>query len=184
MPFGWEGEKVRLVPLDKQRHFENCVRWLNDPAVTEWTLMGDFPLTRVMEEEFFERICRENETDVVLAIETLEAEDHIGVLGIHQISFRHGVGVTGTLIGRPSLWGRGFGSDAIRIRSRYAFETLGLRLLLSQVMADNARSLRAIQKNGYQEIGRIPGRFWKRGAYRDSIELMLDRDSWKKHVAG
>jgi hypothetical protein len=41
MAYGWEGEKVRLVPLDKERHAENRFAWLNDPEVTVWTLTGD-----------------------------------------------------------------------------------------------------------------------------------------------
>lgn len=111
MSYGWEGRKVRLVPLDKDRHFDNCVRWINDPDVTQWTLMGDFPLTRVAEEHFFDRMTRPNETDVVFAIETLK-EEHIGLSGIH-------------------------------------------------------------------EIGRIPARWWKRGAYRDAVLVVLHRDEWK-----
>lgn len=178
MPFGWEGEKVRLVPLEKERHFDDCVRWLNDPEVTAWTLIGDFPLTRVAEQDFFDRVSRPNDTDVVFAIETFE-EEHIGMTGIHNISFRHGTGMTGTLIGRKQLWRHGYGSDAIAIRTRYAFESLGLRLLLTEVLVGNVGSLRALQKNGYREVGRIPGRYWKRGAHRDAIQLAIARDEWK-----
>ena len=158
MAFGWEGEKVRLVPLDKGRHFENCVRWLNDPQVTAWTLIGDFPLSRVAEEEFFERMMHENQTDVTFAIETLE-EEHIGVCGIHCINFRDGTATTGSLIGRRQLWGRGYGSDAIAIRTRYAFDVLGLRLLLAEVLAENIAALKALAKSGYREVGRVPRRF-------------------------
>ena len=178
MSFGWEGDKVRLVPLDKERHFENCARWVNDPDVTQWTLMGDFPLTRVAEEDFFDRMTRRNETDVVFAIETLE-EEHIGLSGIHEISFRQGTATTGSLIGRRQLWGHGYGSDSIRIRTRYAFDVLGLRLLLSEVMSDNIGSLKALMRSGYHEIGRIPARWWKRGTYRDAVLVALYRDDWK-----
>lgn len=178
MPFGWEGEKVRLVPLDKERHFENCLRWLNDRDVTRWTLMGDMPLTRLVEEEFFERVMRSNDKEIILAIETLE-EEHIGVTGIHAIDFRNGTATTGTLIGRTQLHGRGLGTDTIAVRTRYAFHTLGLRLLLTEAMIDNVASWRALQKNGYREYGRIPQRYWKRGAYRDAILLMLTREEWQ-----
>lgn len=178
MAFGWEGKKVRLIPLERERHFDNCVRWLNDPDVTQWTLIGDFPLTRLAEEDFFERMAKQNEgSDVALAIETLE-EEHIGVTGIHGINYRHGVGTTGTLIGRKPLWRRGFGTDAIAVRTRYAFEVLGLRLLLSEVMAENIGSLKALAKSGYHEFGRVPGRYWKRGAYRDAVQLLVTRDEW------
>jgi hypothetical protein len=56
--YGYEGQKVRLVPLDRARHFENAVRWLNDPVVTQWTLTGDLPITRLHEEDWFNRMSR------------------------------------------------------------------------------------------------------------------------------
>lgn len=178
MPFGWEGNKVRLVPLDKERHFANCVRWLNDPTITEWTLVGDLPLTNAAEEEFFERVCKDTSTDVLFAIETLE-EEHIGIAGIHSIDYRHGVAITGTLIGRKQFHRRGYGSDAIAIRTRYAFDVLGLRLLLTEVLAGNIGSLKAVQHCGYREVGRTPARWWKRGAYHDSVHLALTHDEWQ-----
>ncbi|MBK9119141.1 MAG: GNAT family N-acetyltransferase [Phycisphaerales bacterium] len=178
--FGWEGEKVRLVPLDRDRHFQNCVRWVNDPYVTEWTLVGDFPITRLQEEAYFERHARQaSPSDVVFAIETLsEEEEHIGLASLHQIDYRHGTAQTGTLIGRRKFWGQGFGTDAIRVRTRYAFEVLGLRLLLSEVMAPNVASLRALAHAGYREVGRIPDRHWKRGAYRDAVLLAHHRERY------
>lgn len=182
MQFGWEGQHVSLVPLEKRYHFNNCVRWLNDPTVTQWTLIGDFPLTRLAEEEFFDRVSHagDQSTDIVFAIETNdENAEHVGVSGFHNINYRHGTAITGTIIGRPKLHGRGLGSDAIAVRTRYAFDVLGLRLLLSEVIAENVASLRALQKSGYREVGRIPARWWKRGAYRDAIILALPRDEWK-----
>lgn len=178
MGYGWEGEKVRLVPLDKEKHFENSLRWMNDPLATEWTLIGDSPLSRLAEEDFFEKMLRQDlkhPTDIVFAIETLEGE-HIGISGVHQINWRDRVATTGTLIGADERRGRGYGSDAARVRLRYVFDVLGLRMLLSEVMADNTKSLKMLQKAGYKEVGRIPRRHWKRGAYRDSVILMIERE--------
>jgi RimJ/RimL family protein N-acetyltransferase len=184
MPFGWTGKKVRLVPLEYEKHFANALRWLNDPEVTRWLLIGDYPITRVAEEAYFQRAAEsspsaQDPAEVLFAIETLSQEEHIGFAGIHQISFRHGVATTGTVIGRRSLWNRGFGSDAIAVRTRYAFEVLGLRLLLAEVFAENGGSLKALARNGYREVGRIPQRWWKRGALRDTVQLALYRQDWK-----
>jgi len=176
MSYGWEGELVRLVPLDKERHMENALLWMNDPAVTEWTLTGDFPITRLAEEDFFNRMTSQagaHPTDIVFGVETLAGE-HVGLTGIHRIEWRHGVAVTGTAIGTPHR-GKGYGSDAARTRLRYAFDVLGLRMLMSEVMADNTASLRMLQKAGYTEAGRIPRRYWKRGAYRDSVVMLVER---------
>ncbi|HVT15521.1 MAG TPA: GNAT family protein [Thermoanaerobaculia bacterium] len=175
MPYGWEGEKVRLVPLDKTRHLEHALAWLNDPVLTSWTLMGDMPLTRLAEEEFFDRMSRAGDTDVLFAVETRDG-DHIGFTGLHRIDWRNGVATTGTILGRIDLWGRGYGTDAARVRARYAFEVLGLRLLLSEVMDGNVASLRMLEKAGYREVGRVPRRHWKRGAFRDAILFALERE--------
>ena len=178
MGYGWEGEKVRLVPLDREKHFANALLWMNDPEVTERTLMGDWPLGRLAEEEFFNERMKSKgaDTEVAFALETLDGE-HIGFTGIHRIDWRHGVGHTGTLIGRRDLWGRGYGFDAARVRLRYAFDVLGLRILLSEVFADNTASLKMLYKAGYKEAGRIPRRYWKRGAYRDVVLLVAERDA-------
>jgi RimJ/RimL family protein N-acetyltransferase len=177
MAEGWEGEKVRLVPLDRGRHLENALRWLNDPEVTAWTLVGDLPVARLAEEEFFDRVMKSDplqSTEVHFAVETLAGE-HLGFSGVHRIDWRNGFATTGTVLGRRDLWGQGYGSDAAKLRNRYAFEVLGLRLLISEVMAENVGSLRMLLKAGYREAGRIPGRYWKRGAFRDTVLLVAER---------
>lgn len=178
MGYGWEGEKVRLVPLDKERHLENALRWFNDPEVTETTLTGDFPLTRSAEEAWFDRVAGDPSSrpeEVLFAVETLAGE-HIGSAGIHRIDWRHGTALTGTVIGAPEARGRGYGTDAARVRTRYAFEVLNLRLLLSEVFVENTASLRMLAAVGYKEVGRIPRRYWRRGAYHDVALLVRERD--------
>jgi RimJ/RimL family protein N-acetyltransferase len=175
MSFGWEGDKVRLVPLDKSKHLDNAVLWLNDSEITAWTLVGDWPMTRLAEEDFFDRAMRETEKSVHFAVETLAGE-HIGFSGVDRIDWRQRVATTGTILGRRDFWGQGYGSDAARLRSRYAFEVLGLRMLLSELMADNIGSLKMLRKAGYREVGRIPRRMWKRGAFRDVVMMVLERE--------
>lgn len=129
MAYGWTGSKVRLVPADKEEHFENALRWINDPEITRWTLIGDFPIARLAEEEWFDNMSKRMEsTEIFFAIETLDGE-HIGFSGIHRIDWRNGTGTTGTIIGAKELWGQGYGSDAARTRTHYAFEVLGLRMI-------------------------------------------------------
>ncbi|MBS1714052.1 MAG: GNAT family N-acetyltransferase [Armatimonadetes bacterium] len=183
MAIGWQGRLVRLVPLDIERHFENVVRWINDPRVTEWLLVGDFPLTRLAEKDWFEARSRPSETDVVFAIETSDGR-HIGTSGVHQISFRHGTCTTGSLIGEVGEWGKGYGTDAAAVRARYCFDVLGLRTLFSGYLDGNDASRRMSEKNGYRECGRMPQKYWKRGAYRDEIVVCLDRPTWEAATSG
>ena len=179
MAFGWEGEVTRLVPLEKSKHMANAVTWLNDSVVTEWIVQGDFPLTRLGEEQFFDNAAKQDENSANFAIETLEGV-HLGFSGVLHVDWRHGFAVTGSFIGRRDFWGKGYGSDAARIRTRYAFDVMGLRMLLSEVMHGNEASIRMLQKAGYREVGRLPGRFWKRGAYRDLVQMVVTREEWER----
>jgi RimJ/RimL family protein N-acetyltransferase len=178
MAYGWEGEKVRLVPLDRERHAANAQAWANDPDLTESILSGDFPLTRAAEDDWLDKRCAplgQHPTEIVFAVETLAGE-HVGLCGIHNINYRHGVAVTGTIIGPPEARGKGYGADAARVRTRYCFEVLGLRMLISHVFVENEASLRMLARAGYREVGRIPRRYWKRGAYRDVVVLVAERE--------
>ncbi|HYH85117.1 MAG TPA: GNAT family protein [Pyrinomonadaceae bacterium] len=116
-------------------------------------------------------------SDIVFAVETLDGGRHIGIAGLHRIEYRHGVAVTGTIIGAAEFRGKGYGTDAARVRTRYAFEVLGLRMLTSEVFTDNAASLKMLESAGYREVGRIPRRFWKRGALRDVVLMVAERPS-------
>ena len=179
MTYGWEGEKVRLAPLDREKHLEHALKWFNDPEITEWLETGDWPLTRGAEEEFFRAAERHDPARVQFAVESLQGE-HIGFSGLRSIDWQSRVAVSGSVIGRKDLWSKGFGGDAVAVRNRYAFEVLGLRLLIATVIADNARSLAMLAKAGHGEVGRVPERYWKRGAYRDQLILALHRDEQER----
>jgi RimJ/RimL family protein N-acetyltransferase len=60
---------------------------------------------------------------------------------------------------------------------------LGLRLLMSSVLDGNDRSLRMQQAAGYEVIGRVPGRYWKRGDFRDDVMTCLTRERWNQVVS-
>lgn len=181
MAYGWEGELIRLVPLDKERHLDNATRWMNDPEITQWLLVGDFPLTRIAEEAYFDARTKDMDRDIAFAIETLEGA-HIGFSGLHKIDFRHGTAQSGTFIGLVDQWGKGYGTDAAKVRLRYFFDVLGLRMVTSGYLAGNDRSQRMLTKAGYKEYGRLPNEFWKRGAYRDHVMMYIDRNMWAESL--
>ena len=176
MAYGYEGKLVRLVPLDIDRHLDNACRWVNDPEITHHLCIGHYPMTKLAERDWFESRSRTTD-DFSFAIETLDGM-HIGFSGLHQIDYRNGVAHTGTFIGIKDEWGKGFGTDSVKVRSRYAFEVLGLRLLLSAVFEGNDRSLKMQTKAGYKIAGTIPDRWWKNGCYRDEIMTYLTREDW------
>jgi [ribosomal protein S5]-alanine N-acetyltransferase len=170
---GLKGERVRLLPPDRTLHLENALIWLNDPEVTA-TLKLNLGVTRRQEELFFEQIETKRENDFVWAIID-ESEQHIGFIGLHGINWRNRWATGGLLIGERSAWGRGYATDAVRVRTRFAFGELGLHRISGHTM--NPAMKRVYQKCGYQHEGIARRMFWRGGQWHDAeLFAILDDD--------
>jgi RimJ/RimL family protein N-acetyltransferase len=146
---------------------------MNDPAVTA-TIEVNFGVSRRQEEEFFDRVERNRENELHWAI---LAEDgrHIGFIGLHQIHWRHRVATGGLLLGERDAWGRGYGTDAVRTRSRFVFEQMGLHRLEGHTI--NPAMRRVYEKCGYRHEGVARQKLWRRGQWCDAdLYAILDGD--------
>jgi RimJ/RimL family protein N-acetyltransferase len=170
---GWKGERARLVPPERALHLENALTWLNDPEITS-ALKLNLGITRRQEELFFDRI--ENRPDNAFTWAILDAtERHIGFIGLHEINWRHRWAVGGLVIGERSAWGRGYATDAVRIRTRFAFDELGLHRIEGHTM--NPAMKRVYEKCGYRHEGLARKKFWRNGRWHDAeLYAILDED--------
>jgi RimJ/RimL family protein N-acetyltransferase len=182
MAHGYEGSLVRLVPIDLDKHLENCYRWLNDTDVTDTLSIGDFPIPLGAEREWLEKLSKQvGGSDVIFAVETLDGR-HVGQSGLHQIDFRNQQATTGSFIGNKEDRGLGYGTDAARVRAKYVFHTLGLRQVFSVYLEGNEASARMQAKAGYEVWGVKPKSIWKNGAYRDEIQTVLTKERWLSFI--
>ncbi len=69
----------------------------------------------------------------------------------------------GYWLGRE-FWGKGITAAAVRAVTRYAFETFALTRVYAVPFADNAGSIRVLEKAGYRCEGR-----WRRSAIKDGL---------------
>lgn len=171
---GLQGDKARLVPVDKRLHLENALRWMNDPEVTQYLMMV-MGVTPGMEEDWMDRV-QKRDVEYVWAI--LDDQNrHIGFTGIHRINWRLRLGTTGTVIGEKTAWGKGYGTDVMRIRTKFAFEILNLHRLESEARIDNIASQRALEKAGYRREGTARKKLYYGGRWYDTIlYAILDED--------
>jgi [ribosomal protein S5]-alanine N-acetyltransferase len=167
------GARVTLGPLAPEL-LEHYCRWFADPDVTRY-LARDTPPTLREEQEWFERVAA-SESDLIWAL--FVAEAHVGSIGLHQINWRHRRAITGTLIGDKAWWGRGIATEAMGLRTRYAFEELGLEKLVTQVVVDNVASRRALERVGYRTVGVHRRHEFRHGAWVDVWIGELLRDEW------
>ncbi|HEY6114606.1 MAG TPA: GNAT family N-acetyltransferase [Candidatus Dormibacteraeota bacterium] len=64
----------------------------------------------------------------------------------------------------PDFWGRGIMSEAVRVVSRYGFETLGLTRIFAVPFVRNPASYRVLEKAGFTREGRM-----RRSAIKDGV---------------
>ena len=167
------GERVTLTPVTPEMLL-NYVRWFVDKEVTRF-LGRSFCPTLAMEQEWFERTAK-SDTDIVWAI--LVEDRHIGSTGIHQISWSNRRAITGNLIGDKSEWGKGYGSEVVRLRTEYAFTETTLEKLETEVFTDNIGSRRCLEKAGYRQCGTARRHVFRGGKWHDMWLADILRDEW------
>src|SRR5947209_10774783 len=170
---GLKGERVRLVPSERELHLANALRWFNDPEVTA-TIEANFGLTRRQAEAFFERVETSRETDLHWAVLD-ETGRHIGFIALHNISWRHRSATGGLTLGERSAWGQGYATDAVRVRTRFAFEQMGLHRIEGHTIGRAMR--RVYEKCGYRLEGVARQKLWRDGRWADAaLYAILDED--------
>ena len=183
MEYGWQGKLVRLVPLDADKHVETAQRWLNDPRVRRTLGMVAFPITKFQEKEYFDNAVKRNPSDIPFAIETLDGR-HVGFSGVMGIDWVSRTATTGSFIGDPDDWGKGYGSEAAAIRAWYCFEVINLRMLKSGLLGENIASRKMSEKIGFREYGHLPASQYREGEYKDEVFLYLTREMWVAATGG
>ena len=175
------GENIRLRAIERE-DIPRFVRWMNDPEVTEFLLINS-PLSRVMEEQWFERqAATPPHEGQVLAIEIQENGEwvHIGNTGIHNVEPVHREAEFGIVIGEKPYWNRGFGRKATELMLKHGFEHLNLNRIYLNVYEDNVRGFKAYQAAGFIQEGVLREAVYKNGEYINVIIMSVLHSEWKK----
>lgn len=170
-----KGEKVTLRP-GRESDAELFVRWFADTEVTRH-LNRRTAVALYQEQEFLKKIG-ESKDDVWWMIEA-EAKP-IGATGIHAINWLDANGTTGTMIGEKDCWGKGYATEAMRLRTRYAFRELNLHKLMTEVDVDNVASRKALERNGYRTVGTRREQTFRAGKWHDRWLGEVLRADWER----
>ena len=74
---------------------------------------------------------------------------------------------------RPAFRGRGLGADVVRVLSRYAFITLGLRRVQLETLSDNRAMIAVAEKTGFTREGTLRSALWVNGRFADDVVFGL-----------
>lgn len=160
------GKRIYLRPI-LEEDMPLITVWINDQEVAKYLAIS-LPMGPQDEKKWFSSLSERTGKDVIFAIVLVENDELIGVMGLHHIDHQHGLATTGSYIGRKDLWGKGYGTEAKMLVLDYAFNTLGLRKILSEVYDFNERSAKSLEKCGYVRQGVQKEHKWRNGRYADA----------------
>jgi RimJ/RimL family protein N-acetyltransferase len=162
------GVTVALQPFDRP-HLERTRTWINDPEIS--SLLGRAkPVSDIQHEEWFAALNGRHDT-VWFAIIAEGAQRHIGNVWLWDIDTRHRKAEIRVVLGDREHTGRGMGTEAIALTCAYAFQRLNLHKVYADVLARNARALRAFQKAGFAVEGVLKEDRWDGDGYTDVYRL-------------
>ena len=111
-------------------------------------------------------------------IRTLEDDRLVGFIGLDGHFFPHGEAFVGIGIGERKDWGRGYGTDAMRVMLRYAFMEMNLRRVSLNVFEYNPRGIRSYEKAGFRHEGRQRQYLNRDGRRWDIVYMGILREEW------
>ena len=96
-----------------------------------------------------------------------DVRDPVGMTGLFDINWITRDAESGIFIGRHDLYGKGIASEAIRLRTAYAWSELRLRRVHNWIGLRNRGSRRANEKAGYRQMGRYPRSWFRSGQWHE-----------------
>jgi RimJ/RimL family protein N-acetyltransferase len=179
----YEGKLVRIATAEPEMMAEAFSRWGRN---SEYIRLLDTDLLRNWSakkaKEWFEgSLEKDDPLDYTFLVRTLEEDKLIGFFGL-WVNWNNGEAWVGIGMGEPEFWGKGYGTDAMRLALRYAFHELNLRRVTLGVFEYNERAQKSYEKAGFVYEGRIREEIHRNGRHWDGILMGILRAEWEKTV--
>lgn len=175
------GELIRLTNEDPETVAKLELRWQRD---TEFHRLADDDPAELRSEKKIKEWMEKRASDddphrFSFSIRTLKEDRLIGFISLY-LPVVHGCDAwAGIGIGDREFWGRGYGTDAMRVILRYAFTELNLHRVSLALHAYNQRALRSYEKVGFQMEGRVRGEGLREGQRIDALYMGILRSEWE-----
>lgn len=173
------GALVRLAALDPERDPAVIAPWFSD---SEYLRLLDSdparPQTAKQVKADMEKRA-ERDTAFPFAIRTLESDQLIGFVSLWAGNGSNAEGWVGIGLGERAYWGKGYGTDAMRLLLRYAFHELNLERVSLEAFAYNARAIRSYEKAGFRHEGLQRAAMRREGKRLDVVSMGILRTEWR-----
>lgn len=184
------GDRIRFRHAERS-DLPTFVSWLNDPEVRQGISLY-LPISQAEEEGWFEGMLKRPPDERVLCIEMRqpgtdgapESWQLIGNCGLMDIDWRNRSSEFGIMIGEKSAWNQGYGTEAVRLLLKLAFDMLDLNRIFLRVFETNPGAIRAYEKAGFVLEGRQRQAERQDGRRIDVLVMSILQAEWREQHAG
>jgi RimJ/RimL family protein N-acetyltransferase len=179
----FKGELVRLSAFDHEELGKAYAGWNRD---SEFHRLLDTDATILYSAKagvnFFEKMLKEESSaNHFFSIRKLDDNRLLGDIGLDVIhDWRSRDAFVGLGIADRNDWGKGYGTDAMKIILRFAFTELNLRRVTLTVFEYNPRAIRSYEKTGFRHEGRLRGALLRGGKRWDMLYMGILAEDWKE----
>lgn len=168
------GKLVRLRAVE-DADLDQVMSWINDEEITRYLSQVGQVSSRSQEENHLAKLMRgKDQHSVGFTIETKEGE-YLGQGSLHDIDSVSRHAELGVIIGRKELHGQGYGSDAVRLLLRTAWEVLNLEKVYLRVVGGNLQAIKTYERCGFREAVRFHRHCFIHGAWEDDLLMEVFR---------
>jgi ribosomal-protein-alanine N-acetyltransferase len=131
-------------------------------------------------QEYYEKyFAPTRSTRFRLGLELKETSELIGTIGLHKWSKKDLCAELGYDLSQK-YWGQGLMNEALEPIIRFGFERMKLNRIEATTNAENKRSIKLLEKNGFTREGVMRKKYYYKGKFQDDVMYSLLKDEWGK----
>jgi RimJ/RimL family protein N-acetyltransferase len=177
------GDRVRLRGV-REDDLATLAKWEMDPGRMATLSSRVAPPSEATAKERIAKWSANEKDDLGFAIETLEDPPVlVGLIGLWGARPKDRCATLGIALGRECI-GRGYGTDAMRVIVGYGFREMGLHRIQLGVAPFNPAGIRAYQKAGFVEEGRLRESVLHDGRWYDEVLMSILDHEWESGLSG
>jgi RimJ/RimL family protein N-acetyltransferase len=172
-----QGKNIHLRTLEKQDS-KSLAKWHSDPEI-----MSLAAFTAIHTKQYWSSWLEQKlSSPDALYFGIVKSADNrlIGQIHLEQMNWPHRLcREVGLIIGEKGEWSKGYGTEALELLIKYAFEELGLHRLELMTFDFNRRGIRVWEKCGFRLEGAMRSARLSGGEWRDLLFYALLEDEYR-----
>lgn len=176
----YKGKRVTLRAVELE-DIPDILRHFNDIEVRRFLHMIT-PVSAEEEEKWIQSLTQQRRacTAYVFAMELQKPKKFLGICGLLGVDSIHRSAELGIALQNKRYWGKGLGTEAIRLLLDFGFNIINLHRIYLTVFEDNLRAQRVYEKVGFTKTGRQRDAIRRFGRYFDLLSMDLLADEYRK----